>query len=197
MDNNIYEEFYGPSMESEMVGNEGLGEILAGVAGTVGVIFAGKWLFEKWKKRKEEKLRQRQEQDTYEDIKVGAISIGTEEEMGAHYDNLLDVIKKINKEFKGKDTNYTYSTLQFFTDLVGLKFNINLQNPYPSKDVAISKFRDFIGGKLSNKEVFKDLLIEDIPCSDNPLSIHDVSNKVFIPGTGYVFRKDEKNGKLD
>lgn len=196
MNNNIFEEFYGPNMESEMIGNEGLGKILAGTAGAIGVIIAGKWLFDKWKKKKEEKIKQREEQSRYEDIKVAAISIGSEDEMGTHYDNLLGIIKKINTQFKGKDSNYTYSTLQFFTDLVGAKFNIKLQAPYPSKEAAIGKFRDFVAGRLSNKEVFRDLLIEHIPSSENPLSIYDVGNKVFVSGTGYVFRKDDKNGKI-
>lgn len=56
MNDNIYEEFYGPSMESELTGQEGLGaSIIAGLA-TTAFLYAGyKWVFGKSKDKMLEK----------------------------------------------------------------------------------------------------------------------------------------------
>ena len=67
--NNIFEEFYGPSIESELTGQEGLGAVIGAITG-VGLIIAGtSWIFKKLRQRAIKKMDAQTENTIYDRLR--------------------------------------------------------------------------------------------------------------------------------
>ena len=192
MSSNIYEEFYGPSIESELTGQEGLGAVIGVVAG-FGLLIAGtNWIFKKLRQRAIKKMDTQTENTIYDSVNNHKIVITSEEEMREHYRKLEKAIQKIKSKFKNKDKDYTYSTFQMLINIAGFDFTLDVRNPYLSEEDAINKYRLFVKNQLPSNEVFRDIFIESVPILNKPLSRYTLEQEILAQGINYEFKKNSE-----
>ena len=190
--NNIFEEFYGPSIESELTGQEGLGAVIGAITG-VGLIIAGtSWIFKKLRQRAIKKMDAQTENTIYDSVNSYKIVISSEEEMREHYRKLEKAIQKIKSKFKNRDKDYTYSTFQILTSIAGFDFTLDVRNPYSSEEDAVNKYRLFVKNQLPSNEVFRDIFIESIPILNKPLSRYTLEQEILAQGINYEFKKNSE-----
>ena len=153
MDNKtIYEEFYGPSMESEISGQEALGSLM-GAGAFVGLTVLAGWSVWHFLKNginavKKRIKENREKSDKAETVNKrddsSYIKFSSVEEYSEFLDRFIKAVKGSKSKLSGNEAT-RYPFLNAFAELFGEKFKITPE-PYYDKNRLLEDFKEIIEG---------------------------------------------------
>ncbi len=197
---NIYEEFYGPSMESEIVGQEFLSS-LVGASALVGVTVLAGWSVYHVLKHSINAVK-KAVKDSRDKKEKGAtvnkmstddyVKFASPEEYSEFLDRFIKVVKGSKSKLAGnEDKKYPY--LYAFSQLFGEKFKVDPQ-PYYDKTKLMEDFNSIIKGTdLPEEELYGESLYLNIHPST--LRRDETSYYDDFISENVVVSLVEKNGK--
>ena len=201
MDNKtIFEEFYGPSMESEISGQEALGGLI-GAGAFVGLTVLAGWSVWHFLKNGINAVKKRIKESREKSAKAEGlnkrddssyIKFASPEEYSEFLDRFIKAVKGAKSKLGGnEDKKYPY--LNAFSELFGEKFKVDPQ-PYYDKDKLMEDFRSIMSGTdLPEEEMFGESLYLNIHPST--LRRDETSYYDDFISKNVVVSLVEKNGK--
>lgn len=146
----VYEEFYGPSMESEIVGQEFLSSLVGATAIVGATVLAGWSVYHVFKhsinslKKRIKEDRDKKGTTVNKSNTDDYIKFASPEEYSEFLDRFIKVVKGSKSKLSGNEST-RYPFLSAFAELFGEKFKITPE-PYYDKARLIEDFKEIIEG---------------------------------------------------
>ena len=149
----VYEEFYGASMESEIVGQEFLGPILVAGGITVlaswGVYRMFKDMIKAAKARMGKKNRDNDSRPAAVAPDKNYLEFASKEEYSVFLDKFIKAVKNAQSKLKGTEKNY--ELLSLYGNIFGLNFKVKPE-PYLSKQESLERFDMLMKGYWAGED---------------------------------------------
>ena len=143
----VYEEFYGPSMESEIVGQEFLSSLVGATAIVGATVLAGWSVYHVFKhsinslKKRIKEDRDKKGTTVNKSNTDDYIKFASPEEYSEFLDRFIKVVKGSKSKLSGNEST-RYPFLSAFAELFGEKFKITPE-PYYDKARLIEDFKEW------------------------------------------------------
>lgn len=197
----IYEEFYGPSMESEVSGQESFLGLIGFVGGTALITYSIYKMFKDGINEMKSRIQKRKEEEdkrkglpAAKGVDKNYLEFSSIEEYSEFLDRFIKAVKNSQSKVKGSESKYY--AINLFAELMGIKFTIKPE-PYLNKADMLERFKSLMRGDWAGEdEIYETYLYLNIHPSSIREDITWYEDEVIFNHSTSVslIKKDDKYG---